>query len=1144
MKQLSDRFDEIGDAGQRELDEGGGDPAFSAAPVMVQRPAASGSARASRTPRGAPLSPRAGDEGGGRGDSRAEQRRGEGRRSAGRPSSSTSRRPPAVSTSRPQGDPSAPRSPTKGQLSGPVRVYSDKELGKEFEGLAKTLRNMDHDAWTDRQEACERLTALCEGGACEFESFVPGFGKWLRDPVADAINDLRSSIVKAACIMVSTLSRHLGDAFEPFAAHYVPSPLNLALVLSAVWNWSPALYIETADPEAACLEQVPILWTKTIITIQVIAESSHECVRDVLHNTQCPKLLRSAIEIGTADRDARLRAKAMEYLAVMLQRWSDPAIEKSIQAVDDAIRKGMKDANSEARAAARRCYWAISPRWPDRAQRILASIDPSTHRLLLSEEYQPSSPTLSTYTKARRQSTRSPGSSPSANGRRPPRSPSGQPPVSRFNDADDEPRLSAAAGGGGGGSGGGGGRPSIGDGGRPGRRSPNAAADKRRSMGGSGVGQRSREGTNAPVPVARPLGARSRSRERPRSSERPGSRQRPGSRSRSRDREPRAASEASRQPDGRVPIDEPAVAKQARGTRKSGSAGSARRQSAGVGSCADDTTGPSSHPVVSRPRSALPPSEYDEQPVGGAAARVAASEVKVLDMGTVDQTENRTAAAVAVRAAPQQAQPVFGELLLQCDDSIWSVRCEAFRDLNRFCCAEGAMDVLRHLEALLGRFLEHANDAHHRVSQAALVTLAAYIECFAEHFETYLPRLTPKVFLKISDAKESTRDAAVAVLEAMRAAYSSDTLLPVLAKTLGNSNGKVRLGCIDFLHYLLQHCEHAVRPFFESQTQMKACVGQLTPLVVDRNASLRKLSGKSLAALYRMHKNNFLGALASLSGSQQANAIKAMERVDVTDLDAELAAFTGRGSRVGGLPDRPPPIGIENAPRSASEDEALPTSVGAARTSSARGSGRLHDTGNGAIEMSSPPIAGMPLEQPAYDDGGVGGTGDALYRRAVGVKGGESYGYEDTTLGHPPNGAGSYPEPAEQHQPVRAEQTPAAAPVVAVVRRGSSGNAHHFTSSSVGHSGPREDSGEQWGDLIPPLLAALSTAGGGGGEERRVALAQLGNLSRRAAPTLWTRYFGQLLLLVLEALHVHDAPTREAVRLPWPIPFAVAFLSV
>ena len=48
------------------------------------------------------------------------------------------------------------------------------------------------------------------------------------------INDLRSSIVKSACATICALSRALGDAFEPFANQYVP-----------------------------------ILWTKTIITIQV-----------------------------------------------------------------------------------------------------------------------------------------------------------------------------------------------------------------------------------------------------------------------------------------------------------------------------------------------------------------------------------------------------------------------------------------------------------------------------------------------------------------------------------------------------------------------------------------------------------------------------------------------------------------------------------------------------------------------------------------------------------------------------------------------------------------------------------------------------------------------------------------------------------
>ena len=226
---------------------------------------------------------------------------------------------------------------------------------------------------------------------------------------------------------------------------------------------------------------------------------------------------------------------------------------------------------------------------------------------------------------------------------------------------------------------------------------------------------------------------------------------------------------------------------------------------------------------------------------------------------------------------------------------------------------------------------------------------------------------------------------------------------------------------------------------------------------------------------------------------------------------------------------------------------------------SAGATDRLYDTANGSVKASvpspptqsspPPPIAGVLQEQQnAYDDGRVAGPGDALYRRAVGVDGGGSYGYEETTLGNPPTGAGSYPEPVENYEQVRAERAPAAAPVVAVVRRGSSGSTgiadvHDNMRSAVANGGPREDSGEQWGDLIPPLLAALSAAGGGGGEERRIALAQLGNLSQRAAPTLWTRYFGQLLLLVLELLHDQDAHTREAVRLPQPAPMHCRFVS-
>ena len=492
-------------------------------------------------------------------------------------------------------------------------------------------------------------------------------------------------------------------------------------------------------------------------------------------------------------------------------------------------------------------------------------------------------------------------------------------------------------------------------------------------------------------------------------------------------------------------------------------------------------------------------------------------------------------------AAPPPAAPpppVFGELLLQCDDSTWSVRAEAFRSVQTFCSPEGTMDVLRHLEALMGRFLEHANDAHHRVSQAALETLAMYIEYFADNLEGYLARLAPKVFLKISDSKESTRDAAVAVLEAIRARYSSDVLLPVLIKTLENSSGKVRLGCIDFLHYLLQHCEHDVRPYFESQVHMKACVGRLTPLVVDKNASLRKLSAKSLTALHRINTQNFLGALVGLALAQQTQAKKAMVS-HVPDLDAELAAYTRAGPRGGSAApvvriDKPPPISMDNAPRltsaSEAEDDGLVDAIDGSPgsvSSPHSPNGLLYDTGRG---VESPPI-GSPVA--AQDE-----PRDDVYRRAIG--GGAEYAdYEaETQLGPPPNGAGgrpSYPPSPEspQHRdpsPVHVAAAPAPAPVVAVVRRASSGSTGSAGAGGGTVLAPREDSGEQWGELIPPLLTALSASSGAGPEERRRALSQLGSLSRRATPTLWSKYFGQLLLLVLEALKDHDAPTREAVR--------------
>ena len=162
--------------------------------------------------------------------------------------------------------------------------------------------------------------------------------------------------------------------------------------------------------------------------------------------------------------------------------------------------------------------------------------------------------------------------------------------------------------------------------------------------------------------------------------------------------------------------------------------------------------------------------------------------------------------------------------------------------------------------------------------------------------ESYLERLLPKVFLKISDPKEATRAAAVSVLESMRVVYNCEVLLPLLLKTLEHTNTKVRLSCIDFLHYLIENCAPEAAPYLSSQLHMKSFVVRLTPLVTDKNAALRKLAARTLAQLHGLHTDNFLGGMAGLSLALQTNAKRAME-AHVSGLDAALAAYI-RGGQV------------------------------------------------------------------------------------------------------------------------------------------------------------------------------------------------------------------------------------------------------
>ncbi|KAK6164363.1 hypothetical protein DH2020_001227 [Rehmannia glutinosa] len=192
----------------------------------------------------------------------------------------------------------------------PIKVYSEKELIREFEKIASTL--VPDKDWSVRIAAMQRVEGLVIGGAADYSCFR-GLLKQLVAPLSTQLSDRRSSIVKQACHLLSFLSKDLLGDFE------------------------------------ACAEMfIPVLFKLVVITVLVIAESADNCIKTMLCNCKVSRALPRIVDCAKNDRNAVLRARCCEYALLILEYWADaPEIHRSADLYEDLLRCCVADAMSE-----------------------------------------------------------------------------------------------------------------------------------------------------------------------------------------------------------------------------------------------------------------------------------------------------------------------------------------------------------------------------------------------------------------------------------------------------------------------------------------------------------------------------------------------------------------------------------------------------------------------------------------------------------------------------------------------------------------------------------------------------------------------------------------------------------------------------
>lgn len=85
-----------------------------------------------------------------------------------------------------------------------------------------------------------------------------------------------------------------------------------------------------------------------------MATAGHITVRFILQYTQSPRLIPIITNNLSSSKSKDIRRSCCEFLEQVLTQWSTHPLERHITALQEALKKGVADADPEARVSSRK----------------------------------------------------------------------------------------------------------------------------------------------------------------------------------------------------------------------------------------------------------------------------------------------------------------------------------------------------------------------------------------------------------------------------------------------------------------------------------------------------------------------------------------------------------------------------------------------------------------------------------------------------------------------------------------------------------------------------------------------------------------------------------------------------------------------
>ena len=233
----------------------------------------------------------------------------------------------------------------------PLDFKSKSNLLQSFEEIYKNTENTKID-WRKRELALKKIGRICLGNQGKSETFLQFFNGQIYPNLDIQLADLRSSLMKEACRIVSLCARELG--------------------------------IEIETPMVHMMSQY-VLFKIAGNTNKVISENSSKCILNIVKYVHSVKIIINICEQRTLKANC-VRVLVAQCIYYIICLYKNNLILKTIGILLDTIKSLLSDPNSEVRLTTRRVFIAYKKRFPTEAENFYNELEKNVQKQIIEDE--------------------------------------------------------------------------------------------------------------------------------------------------------------------------------------------------------------------------------------------------------------------------------------------------------------------------------------------------------------------------------------------------------------------------------------------------------------------------------------------------------------------------------------------------------------------------------------------------------------------------------------------------------------------------------------------------------------------------------------------------------------------------------------